>query len=120
MIAQLLAILFLARDEAHKAHLRTKNGEEHRALQAFYDAVIDLADDLAEMYQGRHGIIENIPTLNDEEVDPAPADTLSRYLKLIEKARYEAVDKTDTAIQNKIDEIIALFLTTNYKLRNLK
>lgn len=120
MIAQLLAILFLARDEAHKAHLRTQNGEEHRALNAFYDAVIDLADDLAEMYQGRHGIIDSIPTLTDEQVDTTPADTLSRYLELIEGSRYKAVDKSDTAIQNKIDEIVGLFLSTNYKLRNLQ
>lgn len=120
MIAQFIAILFLARDQAHKAHLRTQNGEEHRALNAFYEAVIDLADELAEMYQGRKGLIDAIPTLTDEESDASIADTLERYLKLIEKVRYEAVEKTDSAIQNKIDEIVGLFLSTNYKLRNLK
>lgn len=120
MIANLIAILFLARDQAHKAHLRSQNGEEHRALNAFYLAVIELADDLAEMYQGRNGIIDSIPTLSDDEVDGTAADTLERYLGLIEKARYEAVEKNDSAIQNKIDEIVGLFLSTNYKLRNLK
>lgn len=120
MIANFIAILFLARDQAHKDHLRTKNGEEHRALNAFYDQVIELTDDLAEMYQGRHGIIESIPTLTDEEAGGNPADSLARYLELIEKSRYEAVEKSDTAIQNKIDEIVGLFLSTNYKLRNLK
>lgn len=120
MIANFIAILFLARDQAHKAHLSTTNGEEHRALNAFYLEVIELADQLAEMYQGRKGLIESIPTLSDEQVDEQIADTLERYLDLLEKSRYEAVDKTDSAIQNQIDEIIALFLSTNYKLRNLK
>jgi hypothetical protein len=38
----------------------------------------------------------------------------------IESMRYAAVDKKDTAIQNLIDEAVALYLSTLYKLRNLK
>jgi hypothetical protein len=37
----------------------------------------------------------------------------------IEKCRYEMCDKTDTPIQNIIDEIIGLYLSTLYKLRFL-
>lgn len=39
---------------------------------------------------------------------------------MIEKLRYSAVEKTDTTIQNLIDEAVALYLSTLYKLRNLK
>jgi len=33
--------------------------------------------------------------------------------------RYEVVDKTDTPLQNIIDEIVNLYLSTLYKLRFL-
>jgi hypothetical protein len=55
MIGQFVAVLFLARDLAHKAHLRaTGPGSfaKHDALGDFYPAVIDLADSLVEAYQG--------------------------------------------------------------------
>ena len=37
----------------------------------------------------------------------------------IEKARYEVCEKTETALQNIIDEIVGLYLSTLYKLRFL-
>ena len=37
----------------------------------------------------------------------------------IEKMRYEVVDKTDTPLQNIIDEIVGLYLSTLYKLKFL-
>ena len=38
----------------------------------------------------------------------------------IEKLRYDAVDKKDTAIQNLIDTAVETFLSTLYKLRKLR
>ena len=37
----------------------------------------------------------------------------------IEKGRYDVCEKTDTPIQNIIDEIVGLYLSTLYKLRFL-
>ena len=116
---RLIAILFLSRDLAHRDHLKTQSYAQHVALGTFYDGVIDLADSLAEMYQGRHGIMKDIPLLDVEERG-TPADTIAEYLEMIEEMRYDAVAKTDTAIQNQIDEVVGLYLTTLYKLRNLK
>lgn len=119
MIGSLLAVLFLCRDIAHREHLRTTSYAQHMALQAFYEEIVDLADSLAEAYQGRNGVISVIPFM------PAGSpgniiDTLGQYLKWLEENRYDAVPKTDTALQNIIDEIVALYLTTLYKLRTLK
>ena len=119
MIQQIMAILFLSRDLAHREHLRTKSYAQHKALQSFYEEIVEQADSLAEMYQGRNGIIEDIPLMDDEASDDI-ADTLDSYMKMIEDARYKAVDKTDTPIQNQIDTVVGLYLTTLYKLRNLK
>jgi hypothetical protein len=49
-----------------------------------------------------------------------PASKLEKILSAFEKIRYTAVEKTDTTIQNLIDEAVAQFLSTLYKLNNLK
>jgi midasin (ATPase involved in ribosome maturation) len=119
MIGRLIALLFLGRDLAHREHLRTKSFSQHSALGSFYDSIVDIADSIAEAYQGRNGIIESIPMLNNEAVGPIDM-VLEKQLDAIEKLRYTAVDRDDTAIQNLIDEAVALYLSTLYKLRNLK
>ena len=121
MIGTLVGTLFLAREYAHRAHLRvTGPGSfaKHSALGDFYEEIIENADSIVEAYQGRHDIIE-IPYLDmiDEE-DPVKA--LEKLLGDVEELRYAAVDKKDTAIQNLIDEAVATFLHTLYKLRKLK
>jgi hypothetical protein len=116
---QILAILFLSRDLAHRAHLRTTSYAQHKALGSFYDDIVDLADSLAEAYQGRNGLMKEIPLLEDDE-EGNIADVLQSYMDIIEDTRYKAVPKEDSPIQNKIDEVVGLYLTTLYKLRNLK
>jgi len=120
MIARLIAILFLSREVAHRAHLNTKSYSEHKALRHFYDDIIDNADAIAEAYQGRNGLIGKIPMLTEADADSDIADVLEKHLGMIEKLRYTAVDKTDTPIQNLIDEAVGTYLSVLYKLRNLK
>lgn len=119
MIGRLIALLFLGRELAHREHLRTKSYAQHMALNAFYDGIVDIADSIAEAYQGRNGIIESIPMLT-ETAGSDVVSTLEKQLAAIEKLRYTAVSKDDTAIQNLIDEAVALYLSTLYKLKNLK
>jgi hypothetical protein len=119
MIGRLIALLFLGREIAHREHLRTKSYAQHMALNAFYEGVVDKADSIAEAYQGRHGIIDSIPMLT-ETAGSDIVTTLEKQLAAIEKLRYTAVSKDDTAIQNLIDEAVELYLSTLYKLKNLK
>ncbi len=118
MIGRLIALLFLGRELAHREHLRTQSYAQHVALGSFYEGIVSLADSIAEAYQGRHELID-IPWL--EQPAKGPIDVvLEKQLAAIEKLRYTAVPKDDTAIQNLIDEVVALYLSTLYKLRNLK
>lgn len=122
MIAQYIAVLFLARDIAHREHLRvTGKGSyaKHQALGEFYESVIELADSLAEAYQGRHGIIKDIPLLENEFAGDI-VTSIKNQLKWLESNRYKAVTKDETSLQNIIDEIISLYLSTLYKLQNLE
>lgn len=121
MIDQFIAVLFLARDIAHREHLRVSGPgsyARHMALGSFYEGIVDLADSLAESYQGRHGIIKTIPLL-ENEFPGAIVNSIQKQLDWIESNRYKAVSKEDTALQNIIDEIVALYLSTLYKLKNL-
>lgn len=116
--ADLIGHLFLARDVTHSVHLNTRSYAKHKALGGFYEKVIDLADDLAEAYQGRHGLIGPI-TLHSAKKTNNVVDFLEDSLKEVENLRYKVCDKDDTAIQNIIDGIVDLYLSTLYKLKFL-
>ena len=114
----LIGHLFLARDVSHSVHLNTRSYAKHKALGGFYENVIELADDLAEAYQGRHGLIGPI-TLHSAEKTNNVVEFMEDSLDKVEKLRYKVCDKEDTAIQNIIDEIVDLYLSTLYKLKFL-
>jgi DNA-binding ferritin-like protein len=121
MIGRLVATMFLSREVAHRAHLAVTGAgsfAKHSALGEFYPAIGDHGDAITEAYQGRHGIIE-IPYLEyDDEKDIIKC--LEKHMDDIEQLRYNAVDKKDTTIQNLIDDALATYLSTLYKLRFLK
>jgi hypothetical protein len=110
--------LFLARDVTHSVHLNTRSYAKHKALGHFYKDLIELTDKFAETYQGRKGLIGPI-TLQSAKKTTNVVEFLEQSLKDIEDSRYKVVDKTDTPIQNIIDEIAALYLSTLYKLKFL-
>ncbi len=116
--ADFVGYLFLARDVTHSVHLNTRSYAKHKALQKFYEEIIDLADSFAEAYQGRHGLIGPISLMSAKKTGNV-IEFLEDQLAEIEKCRYEVVDKTDTSLQQLIDNIVELYLTTLYKLRFL-
>lgn len=115
----IIAILFLSRDIAHREHLRTTSYAAHIALQEFYEEIIEAADKLAELCQGRHGMMKPVPYL-EPEGEPNVADELEYQMEQVEELRYKAFDKTDTPVQNIVDEAIGLYRGTLYKLRRFK
>lgn len=116
--ADFVGMLFLARDVAHSVHLNTRSYAKHVALNTFYDEIVGLADGFAEAYQGRHGLIGPISLMSAKKTTNI-VEFLQDQLDEIEKCRYEVCDKTDTPLQNLIDGIIELYLSTLYKLRFL-
>ena len=116
--ADFVGTLFLARDVAHSVHLNTRSFSKHMALNAFYDEIVDLADKFAEAYQGRHGMIGPVSLMTAKKTGNI-LEFLQDSLSDIEKMRYEVCEKSDSALQNIIDEIVGLFLSTIYKLKFL-
>mgnify|MGYP003660075087 FL=1 len=113
-----VGLLFLARDVTHSVHLNTRSYSKHVALNIFYDRIIGAADDFAEAYQGRHGLMGPI-TLHSAKKTANVIEFLEDSLKEIEACRYEVADKSDSSLQQLIDNIIEIYLRTLYKLRFL-
>lgn len=116
--ADFVGTLFLARDVTHSVHLNTRSFAKHKALNEFYDGIVDLGDKFAEAYQGRNGLIGPISLMSAKKTGNV-TEFLESSLADIEAARYEVCEKTDTALQNIIDEIVGLYLSTLYKLKFL-
>jgi hypothetical protein len=113
---EIIGLLFYARTVTHIEHLKTKSYSKHVALNTFYDEIIDLADKLAEAYQGDRGLLGSIPQyakIPDYAIDVF----LEKQLDTIEELRKQ--DNYRSALQNIIDEVVDLYLSTLYKLRNL-
>ena len=113
-----IGMLFLARDVTHSVHLNTRSYSKHKALQKFYNNIIDRADTFAEAYQGRCGLIGPIALMSAKKTENVVA-FLEDQLAELEAIRYEVCDKDDAPLQNLIDGIIELYLSTLYKLKFL-
>ena len=117
MLEQLISRVFYARNLAHFEHWRTKSFSQHMALGSFYDDIIEALDALVEAHQGANGLIGNIP---------APEDVKSDCLKTLKadaewiEAHHEDICGGNRAIANLIDTVTSTYLSTIYKLENLK
>jgi DNA-binding ferritin-like protein len=116
-MGELIALLFLARELAHREHLRTRSFAAHSALNEFYLEIVEKADAIAEAYQGEHGLL-TIPML-DNNAKGDIVKILQEHVSWIKEHRYKAASKDDTPIQNLIDEAVETYLSTLYKLRFL-
>jgi len=116
MIEQLVSRVFATRNAAHLAHWATSSYAEHVALGEFYDGVIDGIDALIEAHQGAFGLIG--------KVDVVPVSSKNMDDHLAEEAKWieQNADKITggiRALQNLLDAITDLYLTTHYKLTKL-
>ena len=114
-----VALLFLARDIAHRVHLKTRSFSEHMALNEFYNDIVEHADDFAEAYQGCYNELLNIPLLTNDYKGNI-VDVLSAQKDWIEANREAIVPRTNTALHNIIDEAVGTYDKALYKLRFLK
>jgi len=61
-----VALLFLARDLAHRVHLKTRSFSEHMATNDFYNNIIPLADEFAQNFEGCYGVLLEVPLMANE------------------------------------------------------
>ena len=117
---QFIGTLFHSRTQAHVAHLQTSSFAKHKALNEYYDEIVEKADTIAEQYQGKYGIIEGyqIPAtkdLKDDELIVTYFEKLSKFVAIKRKKLPQ-----EPSLQALIDEVQTLVDSTLYKLKYLK
>lgn len=117
MVEDLVARVFYARNVTHFSHWRTSSYAQHMALGAFYDDVVTALDAFVEAYQGLRENIGSIPTPGTKEMDPVKL--LEEQAAWIEK-HHDDLCGGSRALANLADGITEVYLTTLYKLKNLK
>jgi hypothetical protein len=109
----LISKLFEARQVAHNAHLATRSYAAHKAMNEFYDGILEIADELAEVIQGEFGLLDvNIQSI------PVNVDFVV-YLKelcAMLKASGQMIPGVQSYHLNIIDNAIALSYKTAYLL----
>lgn len=106
-------LLFKARNDAHITHLMNKDRTmaTHKALEAFYDAVVDLADGFIETslvwYPVDDICVEESCCIKN------PVQYFKNLYAQIEKLRGQY---KESFLQNQIDEMQTLISETIYRL----
>jgi hypothetical protein len=99
--ADFVGLFFLARDVTHSVHLNTRSYSKHKALQKFYEGIIDLADSFAEAYQGRHGLIGPISLMSAKKTSNV-TEFLEAQLAEIEAMKQQRFDNWYAIITNPV------------------
>ena len=115
MIAKIVGIMFMSRTATHMAHLKTGSYAKHKALQKFYEDIVDLADDLSEATQGMYGKMD-IPY---EAMDGDVSDPIGMLTKHVARINAIAEKCDEPFIGNIIQEVQKLYYGTLYKLKEL-
>ena len=118
MVEEFIHRIFCSRNASHLAHWATGSYAEHQALGGFYDDVIDLADKFVEAHMGASG-----KKIAPFEIPALPkVKDITKYLteevSWISENRDEIASEIP-ALENILDEIVALYLSTIYKLKQL-
>lgn len=119
MMAELIAEMLHGATRTHMTHLKTTSFAAHMALGEFYDALPDLADGIAEQYQGVTEELLDYPQVNVAPIN-TPEEAIG-YLRML----YSKVDAVQKAcmyseIINELDMIKSQINSTKYKLIFLK
>jgi DNA-binding ferritin-like protein len=120
-VGLLLGTLMQSRNQAHIYHLQVQgvgSYAAHKALNKYYDEIVDKIDGLAEGIQGRYGIITGYrmaDTIREDNNARMYFDGLSKFVEGIRKQIPQ-----DSYIQNQVDEIVDLIESTKYKLKFLQ
>ena len=117
--ADIVSGILHSRTQIHIYHLQTKSFAVHKALNDYYDGVVDLFDGLVESYQGKHGIVEDYKC--DGYDNYTSVNSAIEYLHKLDKT-IEGSRKSveESFIQNQIDTVQELIYSTIYKLKFLE
>ena len=101
--------LFHSRDTMHIAHLQTTSFAEHKALNGYYDGILDLTDKFIEVYFGRFKRVEIV-------IPEAKIQSSVEHLKELQQLIDGERNNYPSELQNIMDEMLGLVDKTLYLL----
>lgn len=104
-----IGTLFQSRDAMHIAHLQTTSFAEHKALNGYYDGILELTDTFTETYFGRFKRVEIIIP------EAKNMDAIS-HLKEMQSTIDSERNNYPSELQNILDEMLGLINKTLYLL----
>lgn len=104
-----LGILFQSRDMMHLTHLDTRSFAEHKALNAYYDGILDLTDSFTEKLFGRSGRLDIV-------IPESKKQDAVTHLKGMQATIEAERDNYASDLQNIMDEMVGLVNETLYLL----
>jgi len=114
-VSEFVSVLHQSRTQAQVWHNQTTSFSEHKALQFYYEGIVEKIDGLVESIQGYGPRIGGYTT--KPLVDWAEGQSMAYFKGLCE---YVAIERngvgTESWIQNQIDEIMELLYNTKYQL----
>lgn len=116
--SRLVSTLFRARDLAHKLHLATKSFSQHEALGELYEILVEGADEIAEMCQGKFGPL-TIDASTGDNIEPTnERQFVSDLVTWLDGTGKILVGSNDVLL-NKYQEIVGKVYQIKYKMDNL-
>jgi hypothetical protein len=116
--------LLISAVQIHIFHFQTRSYATHKALNEYYDEIVDLADALIEDFQGKYSQLIVVPEDNETIINLKTDEDAIAYLTGLSediKNKYQKLFKPeDTNLLNILDEIKTLIESTLYKLKFLK
>ena len=104
-----IGTLFQSRDMMHLTHLDTTSFAEHKALGAYYDAILDLTDSFTEKYFGRNKRVEIV-------IPESKKMSAVEHMKSMQKTIEAERENYPSDLQNIMDEMLGLVNETLYLL----
>ena len=114
MIEKLIEKSFHARDAAHIEHWKTKSGFHHEVLGEYYENVVKSLDKYVEAYIGTFGQFGDV---KGQEKDVAKM--IHDDIIWLNENR-STLAKGIPALENILDELTGLHMSTLFKLENMR
>jgi hypothetical protein len=117
-IENFISTLLSSRTQSHIYHLQTSSYSAHKALQKYYEGVVDLVDQYVEAYQGKYDIIQGYKGTVQFREDNNFVMYFTALRLYIERSRPKLPQ--DDELLNILDDIMTLVNSTIYKLKVLR
>lgn len=121
-VVKFFSKIFESREMAHVYHLTVKGEEgshaKHLALGEYYDKIIDMLDELIEVYQGEYEVVEGYDAIDTSSAKSTDAVEYFKSLAgFVRSERTKCFKQEETHYHNIIDDIVVLIYKTLYKLK---